>query len=244
VTTEEEEQPEEEAESEEVQRLRAALDEIAGLRVEEDLVRARALGDASFAEARPLFEEIVRFVGKLQPLAWAKLPPSPVNNVAKHAENLRDAVQQVRDFTLQQADPLSVRDSVSQQVRNNFDALRAQAIPLVGFLSWEAINLDEMTAEMARLTQEANQRVDDVVQALDQKKEEGDRALEAIRGVAATAGVEFHAETFKAAADRHIADSWWWLAASVLSAILTVVAAVALVVLWDVNGDICPVSRK
>ncbi len=109
MTTDDEETSEAQV-SGEVQALRNLLNVIAELDVERDLVRTRKLGiDASFAIAKQLFEEMQRYVARLQPLDWQKLTPQMVSQVTDSAESVRAALQKVREYTVEECflyDPL------------------------------------------------------------------------------------------------------------------------------------------
>jgi hypothetical protein len=233
---------EEQQEAEEIGRLRLALKTIAEVDVERDLVRAPDLGSASFADSRPLFQEMVQYAKKLQPLDWHKLPRKTAANLAQPAEQVVAQLQQVKGFTLEQGEPMPRRDNIASQVEASFNALREAAIPVVGYLSWESVNLDQIRADVQSLLQEATAQVGETMKQLDARRAEADEALQAIRAASALAGVAHHAEVFSAAAARHEKSASKWLIASGIAALATVFAAIALVLLWEINGDISDAS--
>jgi len=233
---------EEEEEREEVRRVQEDLKFISELDIQRDLVRARQLGDANFSDDQPLFEEIIEYAKRLQGLPWWKLTTAPLSAIGQRTANLVTVLTQVKDFTLQQADPIAARTSLSQQVEANFDALKEATFPSVGYLSWESVNLDEMRREVSSVVDEAKSRSEEAINELKQVRAEAEKALEAIRLAAAEAGVAQHAEVFAAAASRHDTSARWSLAASVVAGIGTLAAAFLLVELWNVKGDISEAS--
>jgi len=162
--------------------------------------------------------------------------------VAQPAEQVVAHLQEVRDFTLEEGEPMARRDSIAQHVDAAFDALRQAATPVVGYLSWESVNLDQMRADVDNLLKQATAQVEETTKELEARKAEADEALKAIREVSAVAGVAHHAEVFSKAAARHEDRAVRWLIASGVAAVATVVAALAVVLLWDVSGDISDAS--
>lgn len=170
MADDEQEDDEELDEPEEARRLRAALESIAGLNVQKDLIRARQLGQASFADSEPLFQEIIQQAEKLRVLDWGKLPPQATAPIAQQAEQLVGAIQQVKDLTLNQPDPPAARDNIANLVLTSFQTFQQQTIPYVGYLSWESVNLDELRGAINELVDEARAEVAEITTEIEQRR--------------------------------------------------------------------------
>lgn len=124
-----------------VQQLRDSLERIARTDIDTQLVRAEDLGAANFRAYRPLFEKIMSFVRRLDSLNWELVPPELVEQVRQRSENLANALVEAGQLSLNTENPTQQRDQIAQKITSHFNALQQNAIPLVGFLAWETIDL-------------------------------------------------------------------------------------------------------
>ena len=89
---------------------------------------------------------------------------------------------------------------------------------------------------------EARKASADILEEIASRKEEAERALEAIRETSVAAGVAHHADVFKDAAARHEKQAKTWGRWALASGIATMLAAALIVWLWDTNGDLSDAS--
>lgn len=231
--------------SQRVADLTAKFDAIVGIDITAQLVRSGELGKVfSFDKFRSSFEDVINYVTRLRRLDWTLLTTTQLDSVINQAEAVRGALEAIINFNPdQQPNPAATRDNLGERVQAQFAALREQTIPLVGFLSWQSVDLDAMTHEIDRIVTSANDRIADAIGELSKKQDESDRILSAMREHASAAGVAGESVVFKIAADDHMNSSWKWLAASIVTAVATVATAVGLVLLWDINGNISEASN-
>jgi nucleotide-binding universal stress UspA family protein len=222
--------------------LRDRLGQIAGYDVSRDLVRAAELGSASFFNYQKLLEEVQAYASILFPLPWELVPESIVETIRSSVDNVVRTFDQIKEFNLQRPDPMAGRDALAKQLKSNFDGLRVAAIPVVGYLSWQSVNLDEMREMVAATLAQAKEQFATATKEIEEKQLEADKALDAIRAVSAQAGVSHHAQVFAAAADRYAESARNWGIASIVVGVGMVAAALGIVLLWDVNGDISDAS--
>lgn len=229
-------------ESAELQELRSHFQIIGRLNVESDLVRATQLGGMSFGAWRDEFSRIIERINQLATLPWERLTTRQIGTVRDHARNLQNALQQVNDFELNVGDLEGQRNARAANVSSQFEQLLQEVIPLVGYLSWEAVDINALRAEMQTALRAAQTEAQSAIEEIQRLGSEADDALTAIREVSAEAGVAHHAETFATAAKRHEERAARWLRTSVVAGVATIAAGLVLVWLWETNGDISDAS--
>lgn len=228
-------------ESPHVLALREQFKQITALDVETDLVRAAELGDASFRDSAPLFRSIIAHVRGLETLPWGELSENSVDQVGRHVNGLAQVLGNVKSFALA-GDPIPARDSMASQVSTQFDTFRDATLNYVGYLSWKAVDLASIRDRVDLVMTEATRKIDDTLRDIAEKNRQADEALVAIRAASATAGVAHHAETFAATATRHEGSAGAWLKASIAAGLATVIAGLAVVLAWEVEGNLSDAS--
>jgi len=118
--------------------------------------------------------------------------------------------------------------------------------PYVGFLSWETIDLEATREALTQLLEEANAKLTtslaDATAQIEQQRAHAEEIVQAIRTASAEAGVGVHHELFSQAATKHEKAAVWCLVSAVFLALATAAGAAALVLFWDVNGNISEAS--
>lgn len=218
--------------------IQVTLREIAEVDIDRELVRISDLGTTlAFTAHRDLFEDMQRFSESLAELSFASLPERTQEETRNSLNQLRRALDAVKKFSSAQHGE-SDRDSRANQLRQSFDAFKHTVIPYAGYLSWASIDLEQYRRDLDALTAEARNSVDQSLSELGERKSEADQMLAAIRSAAAETGVSQEAVTFREAAQRYEAVAGRWLLAALAAVVVTVVAAFALVLVWDVDGQI------
>ena len=111
-------------------------------------------------------------------------------------------------------------------------------MPYAGYLYWASIDLENYRRDLDELTATARDSVNQAQREMEEKKVESDRMLAAIRTATAKAGVSQEAATFHTAARRYETASRIWLLGALVAVAATVGAAFALVLAWDIDGQI------
>lgn len=246
------------------QELRTALDAIVGVDVEHEIVRETELGALSFRPDKEFLDHVAGYCARIRELQWEEIAPDQIRNVRDLANELDRALDRLKQFNLQMSgSPESYKTDYFRHYQRAFFSLQEFATPLVGALMWNELDLEGARralteeAEKARAEVERlNAHIEDVrmvnateadkarqqrTSLIEEQKRlltEGERNLEAIRGVSAEAGVEYQAKAFAEAAQRHEAAAKTWLRRTILSGVLTVGLVLAVVYFWGVQGGI------
>ena len=223
----------------ELEELRSTLQQITELNVDQDLVRSSALGDMNFANWRDEFQSIIDLCIRWSDLRWDFLTPRQVQTVQSRATNLLNALNQIKTFDLTVGGNLqNAREQLAYLVIEEHQNLLDAAAPLIGFISWESIDVNALRREMGSALTEAQDSAATSIREINAMHEDASKALAAMREVSIEAGVAHHAETFANTATRHESSARRWLKAAVVAGIVTIVAGIALVFTWDANGNI------
>ena len=132
--TNEVEEEQEEASRPEVTQLRDMLEEIVAYDISEDLIRENDLGFGnSFATSQKLFQEVIDYAERLRALPWRDIPEKLVNQVRDSATQLRNVLQTVKLFSVEEGNVTARRDDAANLVRADLDTFRTITVPYVGF---------------------------------------------------------------------------------------------------------------
>ena len=223
----------------ELTELDATLQQITTLDVDEDLVRSNALGDMNFSHWREEFNSTIELGRRLSSLRWDLLAPRQVQAVQSAASNLVDAFANVRGFDLNAGGELTrVREGFATDVIDRRDLLLDVAVPLIGYISWESVDIDAIQRQSKKALDDARETANAVIAEIQNMRDDASSALEAIREASIDAGVAHHAETFANAAKRHEGNAKNWVRAAIGVGILTIIAGILLVLFWESNGEI------
>ncbi|MGE0059510.1 MAG: hypothetical protein AB7T32_16135 [Dehalococcoidia bacterium] len=230
-------------ESPDLRRLRDAIDAIQKYDIGLDLVRASELGsELNFGSARALFERIQKFASQLKGMPWVTLVDRQIAPTSSSMAQVADILRQISEFRSTQPEALRSRDELIETLTRHFEATMEAATPLVGALTWQSIDLEQVRTEVAKVLEDVRLSSRNALSEIEQRKQEADQNLAAIREASLTAGVAHHADVFKAAAERHELSAANWLKLAGGLAILTLLAAFVIVFLWDTKGDTSDVS--
>jgi hypothetical protein len=167
---------------------------------------------------------------------WERLPDPMVRQVAERVDQLQAAFDQVRAYAIGDAE--GVRDDRAQQVRTAYEGVQQAAIPLIGFLSWKAVDVATIRQQLASELEGSRAEASDIVSEVQKLRTEATTTLEAIRAAAAEAGVAAQAQHFDAAAKRYEKSATRWLRVTICAGGGTAALALLAVFLWERNGAI------
>ena len=223
----------------ELEELNSTLREITGLEVDADLVRSGELGNMNFNEWRDEFDSTIELGKRLSTLRWGLLTPQQVQTMQGAAVNLRYALTQVQTFDLSTGGDLQQeREQLASSLIEVRDALLDVAVPLIGYISWESVDINSIQGEMRGALEEARRTAGSALDEIDAMREDASKALDAMREASIEAGVAHHSETFAKAAVRHESNAKRWVIAAICVGLATILAGILLVWLWESNGDI------
>lgn len=219
--------------------LRTHLDAIVDVDIDVEIIREKELGTQNFRNEEELLKAVVDYCRSIRGLRWDELTPNQIQPVQQSAMTVAQALQRLKEFNLNIGRDLDgERASRISQYQEAFFSLKQEATPLIGALSWGAVDIEDIRARLASEIDELRTQTTGFRDEAKQAAEDSRHAVDAIRAASAEAGVQHHAETFHKAAERHETAARRWLWAAIGAGVATAVSVVSIVVFWDVRGDI------
>lgn len=202
--------------------LKAVVAEAQGI-VAGDLMRDE-LGPFNFRTGAKDIARVRRLLNELAEADLELVGANLLQQVTNHMTTIRDLLKKIPEFdAVAVSSPAQARDAILSQLRSSYEVVLELATPILAFASrrdqsTEAILEEARTAvgELQRLRKTA----DDEQVALRKEMED---ILGQARTVAASAGVAEFTKLFADEAAKQDASSQWWLKATVVLAIATLI---------------------
>ena len=209
--------------------LRQSLETLMSIKVE-DLVRTEQLGSTlDFRDGIPVFERTLQLFGKLSSANLDGIPASVLSQLQNSVVSAMGPFQRILQFDPTVGNPASERDSLIQQIRDEYDSYFQQVIPTIAYSAQRGTDF-ELLEKQAR--DSVNEIRDLKVSFAQERQEIVDNARDAlsqVREAAANVGVAQHAVHFKEETVRHAAAKERWLTATIaLAALVFAVASGAI----------------
>jgi hypothetical protein len=175
------------------------------------LVRASALGNASFEEARQDFSETIMLFRQLVPLMQS-VPTAIVEEIGARAEATVGVIDEISKFDLAgQPSPMDVRGGLIRKFASENSKNQKTLIPYVaaaGYQSLDPATVRQSVADALAHAQVSAEQLSKEQAEITRKMED---ALHAVQESAGKAGVARQSETFAIEATAHGNESTLWL---------------------------------
>lgn len=166
----------------------------------------------SFGETIDLFKE-------LSGCNLDNVPFETLQQLNSCASQASSQFQQIQNFSVaQNANPQQVRDTLIQQLRDNWSAYYTAVTPHVAYSTRRGTDFDSLEREARGTLTLVKQIATEAKTDSDKTLAEMQGALEKVRQAAAEAGVAQHAFHFKQEADSYSTRARWWLVGTVFLA--------------------------
>lgn len=200
--------------------LKKALDSLIAIKPE-DLVRTNQLGQQlDFSKGVPYFRRSLKLYADLAKTDLSQVPYRILNQLRTRAESALSTLGQIRAFSpAQQANPSQVRDSLINNVREQYDDDYQYFTPAIAYLIRLGTDFEE-------LERGAKEHFSNMVRATSEEQEkqraatkEIEETLEKVKRAAAEVGVAQHAIHFREATSDHEKAGRVWLAVAAVFAL-------------------------
>lgn len=192
------------------------------------LPREKTLGDElNFLNAISPAERLIELYRRVSPSILPDLPVPSLDKLKAAAERDYSRLDQILNFSLDQGNPRSARDSYIQHL---MDAYQNAFVDLQEFIVYSA----SRTTDFKLLDTEARLAISSIrnqskelLEQLREMKSQADDVLIEVRKVAAEQGVSQQAIYFGNEAKSHWDSSNWWLSCTFIAAVLLLLWAFA-----------------
>jgi hypothetical protein len=210
----------------EEQAARAALDEALaalGEITSESLVRSADLGTTlDFSDGADVFGRTLNLFASLAESRLENVPVSTVQRLTNSASQAAQTFQKITDFDPSaQGNPSQVRDSLIQEVDNQYQQYFELAAPIVAYSVRKGTDFERLETDARARLDEIEHIVAAAQAGSEKTMAEAQSALEQVKQAAAEVGVAQHAVHFQQEAAAHLKTSRWWLGVTAVLALVT-----------------------
>lgn len=214
-----------------IDKAKVLLAELAGQKAA-DLARTDELSrDINFSDAVPYFEEMLDIAKQLNQRSIDRLSLNQINQIVSGCTALKALIRKVSGFTLNQNTPADVCNTIIEEVKNAYDAIMEPLIIPLAFTATLATDYAKIEREAKGYHATMKEEADKFEKLLLLYIKDAQNALQAVKDQAAEAGVATNAQIFLTDSDNHGEVAKKWLAATIISSIITLAVAVAFVVI-------------
>jgi hypothetical protein len=177
----------------------------------EQLPREDELGiNFRFTDALAPAQRLVSLFRRISLSALDDFGVTELNLLEKQAAGCYSLFDQVLHFDETQADAISVKNRVIEQIENAYQAAFSALMPLIGYSLYKTADFNRIEADSRAALQSIKDEATLITKELEQQKVDANSALEEIRNVAAEQGVTQQAIYFKDEADLNHTNAEEW----------------------------------
>lgn len=154
-----------------------------------------------------------------------------MNNVLGVAKSALELFRNIQQFSISKYpnSPIQQRNSFIEQAKDQYDNIYTQVSPVVAFTLRKGFDFKRLEDDAKAVLKRLEAVASDSDTKLTNAVKDAQGAVEAVRKVAAEAGVSQHYVHFKNEADRYEESAKPWLLATVITAGLTLLFAIGLI---------------
>ena len=175
------------------------------------LPRETELGKSySFRAAVEPASRLVELFKRLSSAALNDFGRNQLNQIKKQADASFNLLNSVLQFDPTQSGAHETQQSLIQNIANSYQDAFNVLHPFIGYSLHKSADFQRLDSEARATLQKIKDDANEITENLDKQKLEAERALEAIRTVAAEQGVTQQAIYFKDEADNNETDAETW----------------------------------
>ena len=175
------------------------------------LPREAELGRSySFSAAVEPASRLVELFKRLSPEALKDFGENQLDELQQQADASFNLLNSILQFDPKQGNAHGVQQDLIQQITNSYQDIFSVLHPLIGYSLHKSADFQRLDREARATLQKIQDDASEITENLDQHKLDAEKALAAIRTVAAEQGVTQQAIYFKEEADKNEKDAEIW----------------------------------
>ncbi len=191
----------------------------------DELITNPNWGTINFEEAEPELEKAFSILNHLKLLPLEVLPDQAVNTMIQHGQPVYNTVASIKDFTIEQSDPVGQRNTLVSQLRPAVDTFYVNSHLWIPFLAYQKGDIQRNIQELNRTVTDSSKLLETAKGEVKKKQAEIDKIISAAREASATVGVGHFTVDFNTEADIQATTASTWLKTTAVMAFVTLVAA-------------------
>lgn len=190
----------------------------------EDLVRANELGrDFNFEPGLKAFERTLKLFKDLNNSNLDNVSYNILSSLLTHAKDAFTKFSSVQEFSpAQNSNPLNVRNSLIDQVRDSYDAYFQVISPVIAYSIRKGTDFETLEKKAQEIVASMEGSKNEQIEKQRQISSEMESVLQKVRQAAAEVGVAQHATHFMEEAQGHDKSSKRWLFTTIVAALVTI----------------------
>jgi hypothetical protein len=183
----------------------------------------------NFEDAIPALEEMFDLVRQLEQRDLARLSVDKFNTITGACDEILKRVEEIRTFDIAtQSNAGKACKDIIARVKNSYDQVLDQLIIPLAFTATQATDFARIEREAMGFHTRLKEKVEKTEVFIEKKQKEMTAALDAVKAVAAEAGVVSNAQIFEENSGSHSGLAQRWFKGTIAMTAITFVAAVGL----------------
>jgi len=191
----------------------------------DELVTNTNWGTINFEEARPDLEKAFSILNHLKLLPLEVLPDQAINAITQHGQPVYNIIAAVKEFTIEQANPVDQRNSLVKQLTPSVDTFYVNTHLWIPFLAYQRGDIQRNIQELNKTVSDSTKLLDTAKAEVKKKQGEIEKIISAAREASATVGVGHFTVDFNTEAEGQSKSAEKWLKTTATMAVLTLLAA-------------------
>lgn len=213
------------ASEEQVKKLIELISEIIKIEIS-DLIYDKDWGSINFESAKHDLERLYALCNHFKVLPLDQLPDDIASQILTNATPISQTVTNIREFTIEQADPSGIRDKYVNQVKVNVDKFYKFAHIYVPYLAYQKGEIQNNIKQLTSSVSSAKSLLETSEVEVSEKMTEIDKIIQAAREASASVGVAHFTADFDQEAKDISKQAKSWLIITALLAALSLASAV------------------
>lgn len=213
------------ATEEQVKKLQGLFDEITELDIA-DLIYDKDWGSINFESAKADLERLYALCNHFKVLPIDQLPSDIANQIYAEATPINQTVNNIREYTIEQANPSGIRDQYVNEVKANVDRFYKFSHIYVPYLAYQKGEIQNNIRQLTSSVNEAKSLLEKSEKDVNSKSEDINKIIQAAREASASVGVAHFTADFVTEAGSMEAQANKWLVATSVLAFFSLSAAI------------------
>lgn len=213
------------ASEQEVEKILTLFNEVTEVEIA-DLIYDKDWGSINFESAKSDLERLYAICNHFKVLPIDQLPTDIANQIVLEATPISQTVNNIREFTIEQATPSEIRDQYVNEVKSNVDSFYKFAHIYVPYLAYQKGEIQNNIKQLTSSVSDAKALLDTTKEAVNQKNEEINKIIQAAREASASVGVAHFTADFQTESEIMEQQAKTWLIATSMLAGLSLAAAI------------------
>lgn len=213
------------ATKDQVQKLQSLFDEITDIDIDE-LIYNNNWGSINFEAAKADLERLYALCSHFKVLPIDQLPSDIADQIFSEAAPISQTVRNIREYTIEQANPSGIRDQYINEVTANVDRFYKFSHIYVPYLAYQKGEIQNNIKQLTTSVNEAKSLLEKSEKDVSGKSEEINKIIQAAREASASVGVAHFTADFITEAITMEGQAAIWLKATSLLAAFSLFTAI------------------